>query len=194
MAGVHTYKQLGRDVTIFGIDHSVGRGRMNRTDDVQLIQIMINRYICTTTDIHKSDPKWNALVLDESRRQIDKLDVDGWCGRQTLAAILATQKSLHRWKSSAVDGRIDPIPEGGASQYEDGTTYVAWRGVEHRKSVLHRIMNTRFNTMYVLAVIADLDPNPPWNIFLLPEPLKSSLLRSSISKSINYLARLGQGR
>jgi hypothetical protein len=45
VAGVHTYKQLGRNVSIYAIDHSVGSGGRNRRDDVQLIQVLINRYI-----------------------------------------------------------------------------------------------------------------------------------------------------
>lgn len=190
MAGVHTYKQQGGDVTIFAVDHSVGRGGVNRTDDVQLIQVMINRYISTTADIHKKDPKWDALVLDSSRRQIDKIAVDGRCGPATLAAILAAQRSMKRWRGVAVDGRIDPIREGGASQYQDGTTFFVSHAVKNHP---HRIMNTRFNSMYMLAVCADFDPNPPWNVFLLPDPLKSSLLRSSIGKSVNALVRLGKG-
>jgi hypothetical protein len=100
---------------------------------------------------------------------------------------------MNRWRGVTVDGRIDPSPEGGTSQYQDGSFFLSY-GIENHKSVRHRIMNTRFNTMYLLAVTADFDPNPPWNIFLLPEPLKSSLLRASLSKSINSLARLGQGR
>ena len=45
MAQIHAYKHSGKDVILFGIDHSVGRHGTNRMDDVQLIQLLINRYI-----------------------------------------------------------------------------------------------------------------------------------------------------
>jgi hypothetical protein len=45
MAGVHTYNHGGMKVTLFAIDHSVGHGGRNLSDDVQLIQFLINRYI-----------------------------------------------------------------------------------------------------------------------------------------------------
>ena len=193
MAGVHTYKQDGQDETMFAIDHAVGRGAVNRMDDVQLIQILINRYIDLKAAVYaerKGAREYDARVLDESGRQIKKLKVDGLCGPLTLAAILAAQRSLNRWRGAAVDGRIDPIPEGGASQYQDGTIYYSWREVKNHKSVQHKIMNTRFNAMYLLGVVADWEPNPPMDIFSLPDPLKSSLMRTSIGKSINSLARL----
>ena len=184
MAGAHTFKQMGRDVTIFAIDHSVGAGGANRMDDVQLIQILINRYIVYKAASYKEYGS-DTRVVDRSGGQLKQLKVDGLCGPVTLAAILAAQRSMNRWKGVTVDGRIDPIKEGGASQYEDGT--VAY------ESRTTRIMGSRFNSMYLLGATATFEPNPPWNLFSLPDPLKSSLMRSTIGKSIQFLTSLGQG-
>jgi hypothetical protein len=194
MAMVHTYKHGSndggtQDVTMFAIDHSVGRGGTNRKDDVQLIQILINRYIEYATWVVKAHPEAGRQgVLDTSGRQIAKLDVDGICGPLTLAAILATQRSLNVWRRITIDGRIDAIKEGGAAEYDDGKRY-------------------RFNTMYILAVGAEEtaddydkyamenaqlegEPLRPINVFDLPEPLKSSLLRSAMSQGIHNLVSL----
>jgi hypothetical protein len=194
MASVRTFKQNGRDVTMFAIDHTVGRGGVNQQDDVQLIQILINRYIALKAahydkidDFGRTKGKdgrqiGDARVLDESGRQVKELKVDGLCGPRTLGAILAAQRSMNRWKGATVDGRIDPIQDGGRSRYKDGTVY---KGMEM----------TRFNGMYLLGLTGDWEPNPPWDIFDLPEPLKSSLMRSSMEKSIGFVVgRLGQGQ
>lgn len=189
MARVHTYKQSGTDVAIFAIDHSVGRGGRNVKDDVQLIQVLINRYIDVEATLVKTHPETGRMrVSDTSGRQIDKLNVDGVCGPLTLAAILATQRSLNVWRRCAVDGRIDAIMEGGASQY-DGSQYY------------------RFNTMYILAIGAradadsyssgyarirqgspDFEPLEPIDLFSLPDPLKTSLLRSSLVNAVGPFA------
>jgi hypothetical protein len=191
MAAVHTFKHNPGDVTMFAIDHSVGRGGTNRKDDVQLIQILINRYIDIEAWLVKEHPKWGRkCVLDTSGRQIAKLDVDGQCGPLTLAAILATQRALNIWRSVAVDGRIDAIKEGGASDYD---------GADRNYKT--------FNTMYILAIGAKdtaddynkwrmltaqqaHEPLTPINVFSLPDPLKSSLLLSAMSQGIHNLVSL----
>jgi hypothetical protein len=183
MAGVHTYKQMGKDVRIFAVDHSVGSGGRNKMDDVQLIQMQINRYIETNAVISKKTPGWTPRLVSKSGGQVAKLGVDGLCGPLTLAAILAVQRSLNIWHGCAVDGTISAIPEDGPSQYKDGTSLPSEDFV-NGKFVRTRFMLTSFNTMYILAVTADFHA-PPWDIFSLPEPLKSSLLRSSISEAMS---------
>jgi hypothetical protein len=46
----------GGDVRIFAIDHSVGYGGHNLMDDVQLIQIQINRYMDINAVLSKRHP------------------------------------------------------------------------------------------------------------------------------------------
>jgi len=179
MAGVHTYSQLGRKTTVFAIDHSVGHGGRNLKDDVQLIQVLINRYINEKEDAHKRspEPRYDARVLDKAGHTIDKLVVDGICGTLTLAAILATQKSLSKWKGCAIDGRIDAIEEGGASQYAAMEEVLV--RLPTGKVIREFEPTTHFNTMYVLAVTTGARPiNPDWDRFSLPEPLRTSLARS----------------
>ena len=198
MASVRTFKQDALNVTMFAIDHSVGRGGVNQQDDVQLIQILINRYIALkAVHYERMGPEGRVIgeggrqigdcrVLDASGHQIKELKVDGLCGPRTLAAILAAQRSMKRWQGATVDGRIDPIKEGGRSKYKDGTIYAFGTT---------RIEMVRFNGMYILGWASDIAPNPPWDIFDLPEPLKSSLMRSSMEKSIGFVVgRLGQGQ
>ena len=201
MAGVHTYIQLGMDVTIYAIDHSVGVAGRNRTDDVQLIQVLINRQLGVWDALHKEpDRALDWRVLDKSGRQIDKLAVDGICGPLTLSAILASQRALNKWRGCAIDGRIDAIKEGRKSQYETGRVEFYAAGVRNNKVVREPIMETRFTTMYILAHAVGAGPNsqalatttavPPWDIYSLPEPLRSSLLRSSLDAAIGALTKL----
>lgn len=181
MAGLYTYKQLGLNVTIVAIDHSVGRGGRNRMDDVQLIQVLINRHIDETEEVHKQlpGPSYDTRVVDKRGRTIDDLVVDGRCGTLTLAAILATQRSLDKWKGCAVDGRIDAIPDGAASQYKTGRVQTYAFGLRGNQVVREPIMESRFKCMYLLGLAAtDSFARTPWNILSLPEPLKSALLRS----------------
>jgi hypothetical protein len=195
MAQIHAYKHSGKDVILFGIDHSVGRHGTNRMDDVQLIQLLINRYIDYREEVakkQKSPENDNARVLDQSRRLISKLGIDGQCGPLTLAAILAAQRSLDKWRGVKVDGRIDAIQEGGQSEFQPGT-YFYVPGVLNNKAAMVKIMHTQFNAMYLLSLPAEWSPNPPWDIFSLPEPLKSSLLRSSISRGISALNNIRGG-
>ena len=192
MAGVHTYKQLGRDVTIYAIDHSVGVYGRNRMDDVQLIQIMINAYIDRKEEAYKDHPANDARVVDDSGRTIDKLVVDGNCGSRTLAAIVATQKSLNKWKGCAVDGQIDAIDEGGLSQYN--TRDLLGYAEERRGLAVVKkpVYNSQFNTMYVLAVATGAQPDrSDWDRFDLPEPLRSTLMRS-IAESAARRARAAE--
>jgi hypothetical protein len=182
MAGVHTYQQLGESVAIFAIDHSVGIGGRNLVDDVQLIQVLINRYIDWREEIVKDHPGergFDARVLDKSGRTIARLAVDGNCGPRTRAAIVATQRSLNKWRSSAVDGRIDAIDEGGKSQYQTGRVEFWAGGVQGGKIVKTPIMQTRFNTMYILAEATEAEPGSrSWDNSSMPEPLRSALFRS----------------
>lgn len=175
MAGIHTYKHNGKDVSIYGIDHSVGRGGMNRMDDVQLIQVMINRYIDWRAYAHTTETSIDSRVLDRSGRQIDYLKVDGRCGPLTLAAIVATQKALNLWRGSAVDGRFDAFKDGSASVHQGPLTY------GHRP----------FTSMYALAVATRATPEGSapgyvspgttrFDVFTLPEPLKGALLRAGL--------------
>jgi hypothetical protein len=89
---------------------------------------------------------------------------------------------MKHWLGFVMDGRIRAIDEGSSSQYVDEIP-VPWLGFENGELVINTwsFPSFPFYTMYVLAVIADLK-NPPWDIYSLPDPLKSSLLRSSISK------------
>ena len=113
-------------------------------------------------------------------------------GPLTLAAILAAQRSLDKWRGVKVDGRIDAIQEGGQSEFQPGT-YFYVPGVVNDKAAMVKIMHTQFNTMYLLSLPAEWSPNPPWDIFSLPEPLKSSLLRSSINRGISALNNIRGG-
>ncbi len=146
MAAVHTYKQTGEDIRIFAIDHSVGHGGHNLMDDVQLIQVQINRYIDTNAAISKRNSGWTARLVSKSGGQVDKLDVDGICGPLTLAAILAVQRSLNIWHGCAVDGRISAINEGGQSQYKDGTS-MPMVDIVNGKPVHTRYMLTSFKSI-----------------------------------------------
>ena len=210
MAGVHTYKHDDTYVTLYAIDHSVGYGGRNRMDDVQLIQILVNRYITATETIAKEQgPTWDtSRVLNSSGRVIDNLDVDGQCGPLTLAAILAVQKSLAYWKGCTIDGRIDAIPDGGRSHYDTGKVILTINQFDPKqgKEVPYHYMDDRFYTMYFLAALGRASPDETqfnygsdadykknsygisqWNNFSLPEPLKSSLIRSSIGATVTAL-------
>jgi len=184
MAGVHTYNHGGMRVTVFAIDHSVGHGGRNLRDDVQLIQFLINRYIDDWEETYikyRGDPRYDARVLDKAGHTIDKLVVDGICGPLTLAAIIATQVSINKWRGCLIDGRIDAIEEGGVSQFaiakmervvmgvKDGEVVRAWLPVG----------KNYFNAMYALAVNARAYPiRPEWDYLSVPEPLRTALVRS----------------
>jgi hypothetical protein len=71
---------MGQDVTIFAIDHSVGAGGVNRMDDVQLIQILINRYVVYEAAAYKEYGS-DTRAVDKSGGQIKQLKVDGLDGR-----------------------------------------------------------------------------------------------------------------
>ena len=87
-----------------------------------------------------------------------------------------------------MDGTISAIEEDGRSQYRDGTSLTSVDLI-NGKLVHTRFMLTSFNTTYILAVTADFRA-PPWDLFSLPEPLKSSLLRSSINSAVSSLGYL----
>ena len=195
MASVHVFSNNGTRVRVYAIDHSVGRGGANRMDDVQLIQVLINRYIAFRASIQTPGMGWEGRVTDNTGQQIAKLRIDGRCGPLTLNAILATQRALDRWRGCAVDGRIDALKEGGQSAYRDGTFFDA-ASIEKGRLARERVWRSNFNTMYILAVTTGADPNrdhspvdglTPWDNFSLPDPLKSSLIRSSVSGLFNVL-------
>jgi hypothetical protein len=71
---------------IFNVDHSVGKFGRNRTTDVQLVQVLLNKLI---QDIHDSGEGESPLPVPEL------LATDGICGTKTIAAILWFQKSLN---------------------------------------------------------------------------------------------------
>src|SRR5678816_2887569 len=116
MASIHTYTQLNQAVRLYAIDHAVGYGGTNRADDVQLIQVLINRYKDWREEVFNTGSKSNSAmrVLDRAGQPIDELKVDGHCGRLTLAAILSAQRAINAWRGCAIDGRIDASREAGA--------------------------------------------------------------------------------
>src|SRR4051812_27931138 len=176
MAGIHTYKHNGQDVSIYGIDHSVGAGGVNRMDDVQLIQVLINRYIDWREYAHKTEGSFDSRVVDKSGQQIGYLKVDGRCGTLTMAAIIATQKSLNKWRGTAIDGRFDAFKDGSGSAYKGPLKYG----------------HLPFAAMYILAQATNVSPENSvagayaspgttrFDVFSLPDPLRSSLLRANL--------------
>jgi hypothetical protein len=84
-----------------------------------------------------------------------------------------------------VDDRVSAIDERGPSKYFDGSSVPLVDFVDG-KTVHRRVMLTSYNTMYILAVMADYE-NPPWDVYSLPDPLRSSLLRSRVSSGISAL-------
>jgi hypothetical protein len=144
----------------FVIDYSVGRAGQNRIDDVQLVQILLNRVI----DMREAEIGLNPGVgykrmTDPAGRPIAKLLVDGMCGPKTCEAILAFQRLN---VNQAIDGTISPVRDRG----KDG--YVA--GGYHQ-----------FNTMYLLAIYSQ-----SWittTLFdITVEPLRSALMKSMLRK------------
>lgn len=166
MAGVHTYKQKGKEETIIAIDHSVGRASRNKTDDVQLIQWMINSAAERLLQIANSPVNATDIRIHQIHNSIDKmraLKIDGICGQKTIEAIYAAQKAMNVYRHCQVDGRIDAMKDGISSQYEN----------------IHG--DFQFNCMYLLAVLADQGRQGKILDFgAIPEPLRTSLLKSII--------------
>jgi len=207
MAGIHRYKHEGRSVALYAIDHSVGRGGSNRMDDVQLIQALINRYIVATETVAKrKGPKWTARTLDSSGRVINKLRIDGQCGPLTLAAILAVQRSFNYWRGCTVDGLIDAVRDGSASYHKTGRVQFTYLAIDKRGKYVHeKFMCQSWSAMYFLAaytnafadrLIGIANENfglEPFDVYSLPNPLKSSLLRASVGATVEKLVNLAGG-
>jgi hypothetical protein len=144
----------------FVIEHSVGRAGSNKLDDVQLVQLLINRVI----DMREGEIKRNPTVgyrrmADPAGRPIAKLVVDGKCGPRTCEAILAFQKLN---VNQATDGTISAVRDRGKDSYVSGRYWQA-------------------NTMYMLAIYSQ-----NWistTIFDIDvEPLRSNLFKAMLGK------------
>ena len=158
MARVITFKRpdaVGKK-PFFVIDHSVGRAGMNRFDDVQLVQFLINRVIDMREGQIKRSPTVGFRQLtDPAGRPIAKLAVDGRCGPKTLEAILAFQNLIGKL---AKDGTISAVKDRGADFYTSGG--YRWA-----------------NTMYELAVYSQ-DWIATTILDIAVEPLRSNLIKS----------------
>jgi len=172
----------------------VGSFGRNLRDDVQLIQIMLNRAIRKQADelefwtkADKSHPDAytprmvshakDELVVGKSGATIGPLQVDGICGTKTIAAIVAFQQAQKRINGAAgpVDGTINAIGNPGrdtwavkkhAFHVTDGSTW-EWMDDE------------RFYSMYLLCIKSSDANNKPLGVLEINvEPLKSNLLRS----------------
>ena len=89
----------------YNVDHAVGPGRLNRRDDVLLVQFFL-RSLARVNDVMTQDsyfPTGQALI-----------DTDGVFGPQTAAYIKHFEAVLSRSLPGALwrDGVIDPRPSG----------------------------------------------------------------------------------
>lgn len=186
MARMMTFNHAGIETgtQYFVIDHSVGRMGRNRIDDVQLVQVLINRAIdareeeikrLSTNDLIAPELK-NRRYVDSAGEPIAKLKVDGKCGPKTIAAILAIQNYYGKLSPNA-DGTISAVRDPNRIWYIGGANAEAPRGYHLQ------------NAMYVLAVVAEKTHGSPVSRILAEvnvEPLRSVLSRSMLK----YMAGL----
>jgi hypothetical protein len=165
----------------FVIDHSVGRTGRNLRDDVQLIQILLNRYFVSAkhfADYEESQPPSSdpnlarffrdQVPVDAKGRRIESIRVDGICGPETLGAILAFQQAKKRVVGMApqVDGLVNAVGIAGQDTFVDP----------------HRYLKLR--TMWLLCGTTSSGP-PPLGIDEIDvEPLRSVLLKSLKSQGL----------
>ena len=140
----------GKQEVLLLIDHSVGRGGTNRTDDVQLIQFLLN-----VANRRNGSPFYNALTR--------RLVVDGRCGPQTLAAILKYQQSQNRQPGFSKGFKL--INEDGLVTASSEMTL--WGGAGYHFTTMHSL-NDEFQ-LYLTFQWIELD------LYVI-EPLFSKIL------------------
>lgn len=96
----------------YAIGLAVGKNAVNRRNDVELVQRLLNRAL-------DNFPKFKST-------EIKKLAVDGICGALTLSAIEKFQQTVLGWNGSAVDGRIEPNKQTWEklNQHIDSVKYI----------------------------------------------------------------------
>jgi hypothetical protein len=107
---------------IFNVDDSVGKFGRNRTTDVQLVQVLLNKLI---QNIHDTGEEESPLPVP------DLLATDGICGAKTIAAILWCQKSLNygledKFKLVAEDATINHADDGTYGPPKAMLFYTIW--------------------------------------------------------------------
>jgi hypothetical protein len=105
MAHVKLREDPGTGIrAVYLVDAAVGRGSLNRRDDVLLVQFFLNALWNKLTD--KANKKFGGPGAAPA--------IDGICGSITIGAIEAFQ----RWyweqpaRGGSTDGRVEPLPPG----------------------------------------------------------------------------------
>jgi hypothetical protein len=105
MAHVKLREDPGTGIrAVYLVDAAVGRGSLNRRDDVLLVQFFLNALWNKLTD--KANKKFGGPGAAPA--------IDGICGNITIGAIEAFQRWY--WEQPArggfTDGRVEPLPPG----------------------------------------------------------------------------------
>ena len=125
---------------IYNIDAAVGGRKVNRSDDVRLVQALLNAVAAT-------DQGWAPLT---------PLPIDGAFTENLHAWILAFQQRSARQNPGKVvtDGVVDPIPMHGSQNWDSkfsggawsvmyGLNYRSWKGNRQYHLALGERLNLR---------------------------------------------------
>jgi hypothetical protein len=108
---------------VYNIDSAVGEGKINQADDVRLVQTML-------IELATADPGWAPPT---------PLFADGVWSPNLKLWILAFQTRLAQMNpgKAVVDGRIDPMPMKGTSDWSASFGSGAWSSMYSLNWALH---------------------------------------------------------